>query len=195
MKKINKIDFKWAFLLKNFRNLSFEWKIVFLASLATVIACVLPWVALTGEYLTMDYYSAFGGETRIIGVLIFFLSLANVYYFIDKIFDLKKFDQLRKRWDGFSENYFFAISAGEQILLLMIAWSIIKRISVNYDIAFGFFIAFFAQIILLAAAMLAIKDKKHQKAKSFFSLPEVENLKQKHKIETTGDNISTNNER
>lgn len=156
---------KTAFLHKNFRELGFELKIIFLAHLATAIFCFFPWVSYVPLYGESHFDNAFGGPTKIIGILIFVISLGIVGLFVAKLFKLKKIGL------PIEENIIFIFAGIQQIILIICAWSVLLFISGGYDMSelrFGIIFCLLFQIFGVVAAYLLSRAGKKEEVVSFF---------------------------
>jgi len=160
---------KYAFLHKNFREFNFERKVIFLAHLATLVFCFFPWLEINPAYEAKFYYNAFQGPGFLIGIFIFVISLVIVFLFLDRLFEreLIKFP--------FSENWIYYVASIEQVILLILVWSVLNNIGngfIEHNLRYGIFLAFVAQISALVATFLNHQlDKQHQ-VREFFNHPD-----------------------
>ena len=173
---------KYAFLVKNFNHLSFEEKTIFLAHLGTAVSCLFPWFSASPLYGESISYLAFFGPGFLIGFFIFLISMTVSLFFVDKILETKKFKSLTRNLSNLQLNYLFVAAGVEQIVFLVLMWSVLLSVGNDFgesEIRFGIFMAFLAQVVGLTAAFLAIQNEKQKAAKSFFSHPERDNVVQK----------------
>ncbi len=157
---------KHAFIHKNFRNLSFEKKTIFLSHLLTLVFCFFPWFYATDSYDGPFWYSAFGGPSFLIGFLIFLISFVIVILFIDRLLE-KETVKL-----PFSENTLYFAAGAQQILLIILAWSVLSSKGTefaDYEIRFGIFLVFVAQVSGLVATFLNAQLEAQHKARNFFN--------------------------
>ncbi len=162
---------KLPFLHKNFRELSLELKIVFLAHLLTLVFCFFPWVSYVPLYGESYFDNAFDGPTKIIGILIFLISLVIVGWFVAKLFKMKNVKLPVK------EEVLFIFAGFQQIVLIICAWSVIMLMSGGYDLSeirFGIIFVLLAQIFGVVAAYLLNKSGKKEEVVSFFHQAEGE---------------------
>ncbi len=174
---------RYAFIHRNFRALSFEQKAIFLAHLVTLVACFFPWFNATPKYTDPFFYNAFKGPAFLIGYVIFCISLIIFLLFLDRLLDKRKIKLT------FPENYLYGIGGLEQILLLILAWSVLLAVGNDYgdsEVRFGLFLALIAQIVALVATFLEWQQSKQQGVRDFFQLPEE---KQKSKNTATQTQI------
>jgi len=156
---------KLPFLQKNFRELSLELKIIFLAHLATLIFCFFPWVSYIPLYGDSHFDNAFDGPTKIMGIMIFLISLAIMTIFVAKLFKIKKFKL------PVAENILFIFAGFQQIILIICAWSVILFMSGGYDLSeirFGIILTLLAQVFGLVAAYLSTRFAQKKEVVSFF---------------------------
>lgn len=159
---------KYAFLHKNFRNLSIEKKAIFLAHFATLVLCFFPWFSATPVYDEAFFYNAFGGPSFLIGFFIFMISFVIVILFFDRLLEKQKV-QL-----PFSESMLYFVAGAEQMLLLVLSWSVLASTGMEYEnhaIRFGLFLVFIAQVSGLVATFLFYQIEQQAKAKNFFKHP------------------------
>jgi len=179
---------KYAFLVKNFKNLSFEQKVIFLAHAGTVIFCFFPWLSVEPMYDNPYWHSAFGGSGALIGAFIFLFSLGIVLFFIDKIFDAKRISL------PFSENILFFTAGIEQLVFLILAWSVMVSGASGFEsseIRFGISLCFLSQVTGLMATYLQSQKNKIKVAKSFFQHPQ-KHASSQEPVKTEADEKKTN---
>jgi len=161
---------RYAFLHKNFRELNFEKRVIFVCHLLTLAFCWFPWFeARLGDYSEPFDYHAFQGPGFLIGVFIFLISLFMIVYFLDRLFESERV-QL-----PISENALFFGSSLLQILLIVLAWSVLFAIGKDYaegSIRFGIFLVFVSQIAALVATFLNFQLGRQQQVRSFFRHPD-----------------------
>lgn len=161
-------DMKYAFVHRNFRALSFERKTIFLAHFLTLILCFFPWFQAEPVYGDPFYYNAFSGPGFLIGYVVFLISLVIFLLFVDRLFDKRKIKLT------FPENYLYGICGLEQVLLIVLAWSVLLATGKEFEnsrIMFGIFVALIAQISALVATFLEMQQDKQQEVKDFFQMP------------------------
>lgn len=162
---------KYAFLHKNFRNLSFEKKAIVLSHFFTLVFCFFPWFSATPIYGEDFFYNAFKGPSFLIGFFIFIISFVIVMLFVDRLLEKKKVKL------PFSESLLYGVAGIEQIVLLILAWSVLASTGIEYEggaIRFGIFLTFIAQISGLVATFLFFQVESQKKAKGFFKHPNEE---------------------
>jgi len=162
---------KYAFLAKNLRALAFELKVIFWAHVLTLALCLCPWFSAkplsSGEGIS---YNAFQGEGFLLGFLIFVISLVVIALFADKLFETKRVKS------PFPEMYIFLIASIQQILLIILVWSVLAQVGNQYhdaSVRFGLFSVFAVQVIALVGAVLFIQVEKEKEARGFFRHPNV----------------------
>jgi heme/copper-type cytochrome/quinol oxidase subunit 1 len=156
---------KTAFLHKNFRDLKFELKLIFFMHLLTVVFCFLPWISYAPLYGSNYYENAFGGSIKLIGLLIFLISLAICVIFIDKLFKTKKIKL------PVSENTIFVFAGIQQIILIVCAWSVLLFMSGGFDLLetrFGIVFCLLFQIFGVVTAYLLTREKEKNEVINFF---------------------------
>lgn len=156
---------KTAFLHKNFRELGFELKIIFLIHLATVIFAFFPWVSYVPLYGETYFDNAFGGPTKIIGLMVFIISLGIVSIFISKLLKLKSIKM------PVEEGIIFIFAGIQQIILIICAWSVLLIMGGGYDLSeirFGIIFSLLFQIFGLVSAYLLNRSGKKEEVVSFF---------------------------
>ncbi len=157
---------KYAFVVKNFKALTFEQQTIFIAHLATLLFCFFPWLAVEPLYEDPYWYSAFRGATGLIGIFIFLFSLGVSLFWLEQIFDLKKIKKL-----PLTPAQIFLIVGLQQILLIVLAWSVlivVGRSFENSELRFGLSAAFLAQCVGLVAAYLQLEKDRQGAAREFF---------------------------
>ena len=171
-----------AFLRKNFNTLSFEMRVIFLAHAATALFCFLPWISVEPLYESPYWNSGFFGPSGLIGLFIFLFSIAIVIMFLDKLLETKRVKL------PFPEEYFFFGVGVEQMLLLVLAWSVLISVSRDFEVSelrFGIFVAILSQIVGLVATSLQMKKDKKQRVMDFFQPP----ARTLHKKPEKGENL------
>lgn len=160
---------RYAYVHKNLRRLSFEKKVILGSHALTVLACFFPWFGAKPLYEPDFFYSAFSGPGFLIGYFIFTISLVIVLLFVDRLLE-KEVIKL-----PFSENYLYFGAGAQQILLIILMWSVLLSTGDDYAkhaIRFGIFIAFIAQVSGLVATFLNYQLDRQHEAKQFFQHPE-----------------------
>jgi len=168
---------KYAFLARNFNNLSFEQRVVFLAHAGTALFCFFPWLSIEPLYDEPYWHSAFGGPGALVGTFVFLLSLGVTLFFADKLFESKR---ISLPW---SENSFFMVAGIEQMIFLVLAWSVLLSGASDFEsseIRFGISAAFLAQAAGIVATYLQIQKDKARAARGFFELPRKHSLPHQH---------------
>jgi hypothetical protein len=163
-----KISF--AFIHKNFRTFSFETKIIFWVNLATVVFCFFPWLSINPSYGEKFFLNAFSSPGFLIGTFIFLISLTIVFIFLDKICETKKIKL------PLPETDFLTFAIIQQILFIVLAWSVLFSVGREYEsatIRFGFFLIFLSQITAAVAVFLRKKNENQQSARNFLQHPEI----------------------
>lgn len=167
LKKLPKIG--GAFFYRNFRKLGFESKTILIAHLLTVIFCFFPWAWIEPSFGPPLFYSAFSGPAGLIGAFIFLISLTVVVIFADQLFESHR---LKFR---VSENAVFLTAGVQQLIFLVLAWSVLMSVGrgfENFEIRFGIFGSFMMQIVGLVAVYLQSQQDKKEKVQSFFQHPQ-----------------------
>ncbi len=160
---------KHAFLHKNFRDLDFEKKIIFFAHLLTLIFCFFPWFQADPIGDVPFFYNAFEGPSFLIGLFIFLIAFVVVMLFIDRLLE-KETVKL-----PFPETHFYFAVGIQELILIIMAWSVLGSIGADYNdhaIRFGIFFVFMAQIAGLVATFLYAQIQTQRKAQDFFKNPE-----------------------
>lgn len=160
---------RYAFLHKNFRELNFEKKVIVLSHLLTLVFCLFPWFEGDGTYDPKITYNAFQGPGFLIGVCIFLISFIIVLYFFDRLFESERVEL------PISENTLFFGASLQQLLLIILAWSVLivaSRDFADHAIRFGLFLVFVTQVTALVATFLNFQLEKQTQARSFFQHPE-----------------------
>ncbi len=182
-KKPNFKTNKFAFMRKNFRELSFEMRVIFLAHALTVLFCFFPWISVEPLYDSPYWNSGFFGPSGLIGLFIFLFSASVVVLVIDKLLETKRIKL------PFPERYFYVGVGIEQVLLIVLAWSVLISISRDFEVSeirFGIFIALLSQIIGLVAAYLQTQKDRKQQAMAFFQHPQKTKPTKTEKTEKLG---------
>ncbi len=159
---------KYAFLHKNFRNLSFEKKTIFLSHFLTIIFCFFPWFSATPIYGEDYFYNAFKGPSFLIGFFIFIISFIIVLLFVDRLLEKQKIKL------PISESLLYGVAGIQQIILLILAWSVLVSMGIDKEggtIRFGIFLVFIVQISGLVATFLFFQLESQKNVKSFFRHP------------------------
>jgi len=168
---------------KNFRTLSFEMRIIFVAHALTVLFCFLPWISVEPLYDAPYWNSGFFGPSGLIGLFIFLFSLSVVAVFLDKLWETRRIKL------PFSEKQFFLGIGIEQVLLIVLAWSVLISISRDFEVSevrFGIFVTLLSQVVGLVAAQLHAQKDKKQQAMAFFQHPHKHPPKKTEKPEKLG---------
>ncbi len=163
---------KYAFLHKNFRNLSFEIKTIFLSHFLTIISCFLPWYSSSSPYGEDVFYNAFKGPSFLIGFFIFVISFVIVILFIDRLLEKQKVKL------PISEIALYGGAGVQQIILLILAWSVLVSVGINTEggnVRFGIFFIFIVQIAGLVATFLFYQIESQKNVKKFFQHPNEKN--------------------
>jgi hypothetical protein len=184
---IKKLPAQIPFLHKNFREMSFELKIIFLAHLATIIFCFMPWISYVPLYGNTYFDNAFGGVTKIIGILIFLISLGICLIFIAELFK-SKFIKL-----PVAKDVVFIFAGIQQIILLICTWSVLIFMGKGYDlleIRFGIIFCLLFQIFGIVASYLLTREKEKKEVVKFFHQAE-EKIENKAKTLFSKDDSST----
>jgi len=176
---------KTAFLHKNFREMEIELKVVFVAHLLTAVFAFFPWVSYVPLYGSAHFDNAFAGPTKVIGIMIFLISLGIAGIFIAKLFKSKKINL------PVEENIIFIFAGIQQIILIICAWSVLLFMSGGYDLSeirFGIIFALLFQIFGVVAAYLLTRTEKKEEVISFFHQAE-------EKIDKQAENLFLNNKK
>ncbi len=162
---------RYAFLARNYREINFEKKVIFWSHVATMVACVLPWVEYVPNYEPIVIQNALQGYHYLLGMFLFTLSLIIVLLYLDRLFE-KHTIKL-----PISENYVYAGVSLQQVFIIIMIWSVIGAFARDYtDVStrFGIFVALIAQISCLVATFLNYQLEKQTVAQSFFQNPSTE---------------------
>ncbi|MCF7917472.1 hypothetical protein K9L27_00470 [Candidatus Gracilibacteria bacterium] len=160
---------KYAYLLRNFKKLSFEERVIFLSHAATILFCFFPWISIEPLYDDPYWNSAFSGAGALIGAFIFLTSLLVALFFVDKILETKRI------LISFPETYIFYATGIEQLIFLILSWSVLISVTRDFEsseIRFGIFACFLVQIAGLSATYLLAQNNQQKKAREFFHHPE-----------------------
>lgn len=160
---------RYAFLHKNFRELNFEKRVIFVSHLLTLLFCFFPWFEGDGTYDPKITYMAVQGPGFLIGVFIFLISFVVVLYFLDRLFESERVEL------PISENTLFFCASLQQLLLIILAWSVLlvtARDFADHAIRFGIFLVFVTQVTALVATFLNFQLEKQNQARSFFQHPD-----------------------
>ncbi len=160
---------RYAYVHKNLRQLNFEKKVILAAHAITLIVCFFPWFEADPAYEPTFFYNAFQGPGFLIGTFIFVISLIITLLFLDRLFE-KETVKL-----PFGENLLYFIAGVEQILLLILVWSVLVYTGKDFgdhEIRFGIFVAFVAQVSALVATFLNYQLDRQHEAKKFFQHPD-----------------------
>ncbi len=177
---------KYAFLAKNFNNLSFEQRVVFLAHAGTALFCFFPWLSIEPLYDEPYWHSAFGGSGALIGAFVFLVSLGVSIFFADKLFESKKISL------PFPENSLFFVAGIEQVIFLILAWSVLLSGASDFEsseIRFGISLSFLAQAAGIVAAYLQIQKDKVRATQEFFELPRKHSLPRQHETKEEAESF------
>ena len=107
-----------------------------------------------------------------IGFIIALISFVIGLYFLDRLFESERVDL------PISENALFFGTSLQQLLLIVLAWSVLAFIGREYSqsaIRFGIFFAFIAQVTALVATFLNAQLDRQRQAQSFFNNPHQKN--------------------
>jgi len=159
-----------AFVHRNFRTLSFEARVIFLANFATLVFCFFPWLSVSPNYGEKFFLNAFSGPGFLIGSLIFLISASVVAIFLDKICETKKIKL------PFSEISVLSVATIQQLVFVVLAWSVLFSVGRSYEnatIRFGLFAIFLGQITAAVAVYLQGKNEAQKTARSFLQHPNV----------------------
>ncbi len=155
----------------NYRKLDLEHQVLLSVHALSVVLCFFPWFSAEPLGVKPFYYNAFFGETFLIGALIFMVSLVVVLLFLDQLMDRNRIQFPVDR------NYIFLGISFQQILLAVLAWSVLLRVGAGYyassSLRFGLALLILAQIVGTVAVYLHIQKSKQKKARSFFQHPKV----------------------
>lgn len=159
---------RYAYVHKNLRDLIFEKQVILGSHALTLVACFFPWFEAKPSYEADFWYNAFRGPGFMIGLFIFTISLVIVLLFLDRLFEKERVKI------PFPENYLYFGAGAQQILLIVLMWSVLMATGDDYGdhaIRFGIFVAFVAQISGLVATFLNYQLEKQNQAKQFFQYP------------------------
>lgn len=162
---------KHAFIHRNFRNLSFEKKVIFMSHFLTLIFCFFPWFYADDNYLEF-HNNAFQGPIFLMGVFIFLISFVIVMLFIDRLLE-KETIKL-----PFAEASLYFFAGAQQIFTLVLAWSVLEVVGrgfENHTISFGIFLVLIAQVSGLVATFLFAQLEAQKSARGFFNHPNEKN--------------------
>ncbi len=157
-----------AFLHKNFRELNFEKKAVLISHVLTLIFCWFPWFEASKDYIPTFNYNAFSGPGFLIGTFVFLISLLVVVYFLDRLFESERVKL------PMSENSLFFAAGALQILLIVLAWSVLFSVGRDFSesgLRFGIFLTFVSQVAGLVATFLNAQLDRQTQARAFFRAP------------------------
>ena len=158
-------------------------RVIFLAHALTALFCFLPWISVEPLYDSPYWNSGFFGPSGLIGLFIFLFSISVVVIFFDKLLETK-----RIKLPFSEESFFFGVGA-QQVLLIVMAWSVLVSVSRDFEVSeirFGIFVALLSQIIGLVAASLQMKKDRKQRAMDFFQQPPRTHHKKPEKVEKLG---------
>ncbi len=164
--KIRKIRF--AFIHRNFRTLVFETRVILLANFATLVFCFFPWLSVNPNYGEKFFLNAFAGPGFLIGSFIFLISIVVVIILLDKICETKKINL------SFPETKILTIATIQQLVFIVLTWSVLFSVGRNYEsatIRFGFFAIFLSQITAAVAIYLRKKNESQKSARDFLQHP------------------------
>ena len=163
--------FKYAYFQKNIRDLSFEKKILFGVQILTMFGCFAPWFSAEPiAYQVPILTNAFTGVTFLMGWLIFIIALGVSVFFLDRLLEKEKIKL------PFSENFLYFFSHGLQLLLIVLAWSVLSIDASGYgtsEIRFGLFFCLIIQIVGFVSAYLNYQASLQAESKAFFKYPKV----------------------
>lgn len=160
--------FSYAFIQKNYRQLSFERKVMCWTQLVIICGSFLPWVAHQPLYGRVIQYNAFLGNTWFMGLVIFIFALASLSLLSQVLLD--------KQWFRFKVTDTTLLLAGglQSLVLLLCVWSVLTADAQHYSestLRFGYFGCLSAQIINITALYLESQGNKKQAVMDFFSQP------------------------
>ncbi|MCF7812186.1 hypothetical protein K9M59_01125 [Candidatus Gracilibacteria bacterium] len=177
---------KYAFLKRNFQKLSFEERTVFLVHALTILFCFFPWISIQPLYDDPYWHSALSGPGFLIGTFVLILSVLVVLFYLDKILESNRIKT------KVPDTHIFLTAGIEQLILLVLAWSVLISISREFEsseIRFGIFAAFLAQVVGVVSAYLHLQNQQKKRARDFFQHP-----KAPQKNESEGDTESSEKE-
>ena len=162
-----------AFVHKNFRELNFEERAIFVLSFTTLISSYFPWFSYPGNDGHV-FQNIFQGETFLLGILIFLSSLVIFLFFLGKIFELKIYKKLRKaiNKDQFFLEKTLLVLAIQQLVLIILLWSIKISLIEFYPYAifrFGISLAFVSQLANVLICSLLLKKNQQINIKKIFN--------------------------
>jgi len=159
---------KYAFIRKNFYNLGKEIQTIFLLQFLSVLFVFFPVISTYSPDLNWRFHSVLQGETWLIGFLILILSLSVITYFIGKITESFKIKL------PIEENILLFSISLFQILLTILAWSVLIVVKNNFDntqVRFGIALLFLSYVVNFFLALFLIQKSKKAKTMSFFEHP------------------------
>lgn len=159
---------RYAFLHKNFRELNFEKKVILISHLLTMIFCFFPWFEADPAYDAKFTYNAFQGPGFLIGFFVFLISFVVALYFLDRLFESERVGL------PMPENTLFFGASLQQLLLIVLAWSVLFATGKDFGdhaIRFGIFLSFVAQVAALVGTFLNMQLDRQRQAQSFFNHP------------------------
>jgi len=163
---------RYAFLHKNFRELNFEKKVIFISHVLTMVFCAFPWFEADPAYDAKFTYNAIQGPGFLIGFFIFLISFVIALYFLDRLFESERVEL------PIPENALFFGASIQQLLLIVLAWSVLFATGKDFGehaIRFGIFLAFVSQVAALVGAFLNSQLDRQRQAQSFFQNPHHKN--------------------
>lgn len=156
---------KTAFLHKNFREMGFELKVIFMSHILTAVCCFMPWISYVPLYGDAYFDNGFGGPTKVMGMMIFLIALIISFLFLSKLFKSKSVRL------PVEEEIVFIFGGVLQIILIICAWSVLLFMGSGYDVSeirFGLFFCLLLQIFGLVAAFLLQRGNKKEEVVNFF---------------------------
>lgn len=158
--------FPYAFIKKNYRELSFERQVVFWSNLILFSSCFFPWVSYQPMYGRLIHFNAFAGNTWFMGFLIAAISLGTLFFLVEALLDT--------RWVNLkiSQNSLLFIAGIQSLVLLLCIWSVMSASSAYYSetrIGFGYFISLVMQLANITALFLESQGEKRQMVMDFFT--------------------------
>jgi hypothetical protein len=158
--------FSYAFVQKNYRELPFERKVIWWSQLSILFGSFLPWVAHQPMYGRLVQQNAFFGNTWLMGIVVFLISLGAVSLIIENL--------LNKNWFHFKVKDSTLMLAGgiQSLVLLLCIWSVLSADAQHYSestLRFGYFVCLAAQIVNLTALYLDSQGQKKQAVMDFFT--------------------------
>lgn len=161
---------RFAYVRKNFLQLSFEQQIILLANAVTALFCFFPWISIEPFSRDWNFRNAFTSELWMAGGLVFLLAVGTAGLLLNDLF------QARKITLPIRKTLLFFLTGMQSLLFLLISWSSLLGIATLYgnaDIRFGIAVCFVAQVMAVVASYMQLQSEKTDTAKDFFQLPRV----------------------